>query len=200
MWLGLGWVLALAADAAPAAPAPTTAPAPAPTPVAAPAATITASATERPHRTRLGLGAELGEPISATVAYFVDKLSVGGAIGTGTLYGPGLSVHVDCQYEVARLVPEVALRVGLGGRYYDQHYQPASVDELPQSRWGVRASAAVALERPDWQVYGELAPGVDLHRSASCNYFDGVNSVCPHVATTPVFVQFVVGARWFLPM
>lgn len=163
----------------------------------APPPTVTASAGEAPRRSGLALGIEVGEPASVTAGYFADKLSIGGAIGTGTLAGPGLSAHVDVQYVAMRLSPEMPLRIGIGGRYYDQHYQPASADELPQKRWGVRASASLALEKPSWQLYGELAPGVDLHRSASCNLLDGANSVCPHAQSTPMFVQFVVGARWF---
>ncbi len=164
---------------------------------APPPPAVTATADEMPHRSGLAIGVELGDPASLTAAYFVDKLSFGAAVGSGTLYGPGFSAHVDIQYVAMQLAPHMPLRLGLGGRYYDQHYQPASVDELPQQRWGVRASAQVALEKPSWQLYAELAPGVDLKRSASCNLLDGVNSVCPHAQSTPMFLQFDVGARWF---
>jgi hypothetical protein len=185
--LGLLPVSAATTAAAPAAPAAAT----------APVTSVSASAVAPPHRSGLAVGVELGEPVSASVGWFADKLSVDGAIGTGTFAGPGLSVHVDGQLVVANLRPDVPVRVGIGARYYDQHYQPASLDELPQKRWGVRASAAIALEKPAWQVYAEFAPGVDFHRSASCNLADGANSVCPHAQSTPMFVQLVVGARWF---
>lgn len=151
-----------------------------------------------PERHGLAVGAELGEPTSATAAWFFGGLSVDAALGTGTYYGPGLSAHADLQLVVARLAPAWPLRVGLGGRYYDQHYTPMSVDETAGSRWGLRASAQLAYEHGPLAIYLELAPGVDLARSPTCNLADGPTSLCPHAMATPAFMQLVVGARWFL--
>lgn len=167
-------------------------------PMSAPAATVTASVPPPASPHGLAIGIEAGQPASATVGWFADKLSVDAALGSGTLLGPGFEAHLDVQVIATRLAPNVPLRVGLGGRYYDQHYQAASPDELPQQRWGVRSPVSIALDKPSWQVYAEVAPGVDLHRSASCNLLDGANSVCPHAQSTPAFVDFVVGARFFL--
>jgi hypothetical protein len=48
------------------------------------------------------------------------------------------------------------------------------------------------------QLYAELAPGIDFHRTASCTLASGPYTVCPHAQDRPLFVQLVVGARWFL--
>jgi len=181
-------------SAAPATPA---APAPPPTP---PPQSVSAVVEPGPRAVHAGLavGAELGEPVSATAAWFAGKINAGVAIGTGTFYGPGLSIHVDGQYELLRVMSEMPVRAGVGLRYENQHYAAASVDELPQNRWGARASIAVAYQQPAWEGYAELAPGIDFKRSASCSYADGVTSICPHAQSTPAFVQFVVGARFFV--
>ena len=162
-------------------------PAPAERPSAAPAA-----------RRGLALGVELGEPTSATAAWFRGPLSIGGALGTGTLAGPGVSLHADVSYVVYRLAPELPVRVGLGGRYYHHGYEAMSVDEVPDSHYGVRASAGVALERGPLQLYAELAPGIDVVRTRSCTFASGADTICPHAQASPLFVQLAVGARWFL--
>lgn len=168
-------------------------PAPAP-----PSPAITAAAPAAAPASGLALGVELGEPSSLTAGWFRGKLGVAAAIGTGTLAGPGVSLHADLELEVARLAPHVALRIGLGGRYYHHGYQPMSMDEIPDSHYGIRASAGVALERGPLQLYAELAPGLDVHRTPSCTLADGPDSICPHAQASPLFVQLVVGARWFL--
>jgi len=185
--VSLGAPLALADGAAPPA-------------AAAQPTAVTAHATEpaSPARKGLALGVELGDPSSATAAFFLDKLSVGAALGTGTFAGPGFSAHVDAQLEVHRLAPAVPLRVGLGARYYNQHYEPMSVSEIPDSHYGLRASVALAYERGPLELYAELAPGVDVKRTQSCTLVDGPYSICPHAQSSPLFLQFGVGVRWFL--
>ncbi|MGE5186357.1 MAG: hypothetical protein ACM31C_30085 [Acidobacteriota bacterium] len=188
------FALASQAAAAPVAVAAATPPPPPP-----PAASVVAVPSEPPAAGRHGLaaGVELGDPVSATVAFFAGGWSVGAALGTGTLAGPGFEAHVDAQLVVHTLAPNVPLRVGLGGRFYNQHYQPASIDEIPDNHLGVRASVAIAYEKPQWQLYAEAAPGLDVYRSTSCTLADGPNSVCPHAQSLPVFFQLDVGLRWF---
>jgi len=162
-----------------------------------------APAAERPaaapgERSGLALGVELGEPTSVTAGWFRGPLSVSGALGTGTLAGVGLSLHADVQYVVHRLGPDLPVRVGLGGRYYHHGYDAMSLDEVPDSHYGVRASASVALERGPLQLYAELAPGVDVLRTRSCTFASGADTICPHAQSPPLFVQLAVGARWFL--
>jgi hypothetical protein len=203
-WLTVaaGLVTTLVAHAEPTTKLPPTAPPPATAAAATPApstsTTSTAAAVPATMRHGLAVGAELGEPTSATVGWFNDQLSFTGALGTGTRAGAGVSVHADAQYLVTRLRPDIPLRIGLGARYYHHGYQPMSADEVPDSHYGIRASAAVALERTSLQLYAELAPGVDVKRTASCTLADGPASICPHAQERPVFVQLVVGARWFL--
>lgn len=146
----------------------------------------------------LAIGVEAGEPTSATVGYFIDKLALLGAIGTGTRAGLGIQLHLDAQLTVAQLRPDMPVRVGLGGRYYRHGYEAMSTDEIPDSHYGLRASVAVALERGPLQLYAELAPGVDVKRTTSCTLASGPYSVCPHAQASPFFLQLVVGARWFL--
>lgn len=146
----------------------------------------------------LAIGVEAGEPSSATVAFFAGRLGGQLAVGSGTWMGPGLSLHADALAEVARLAPALALRAGLGLRWYDQHYAPASADELPSQNLGIRASLAIAYRRPALELYAELAPGVDVHRTASCTLADGPMSICPHAMERPIFLDVVVGARWYL--
>lgn len=149
-------------------------------------------------RAGFAVGVELGEPSSATGAWYVGKLAVLAAIGSGTLEGPGLSMHADVQMLVARVGPALPIRVGLGARYYHHGYEPMSVDEVPHTHYGVRGSASIGLDRGPFQIYAELAPGVDFMRTRSCTFTSGVDTICPHAQELPVFVQFVVGARWFL--
>ena len=139
-----------------------------------------------------------GEPTAVTVGWWKGELGVSAALGTGTRAGVGLSFHADVQLVVARLTPRMPLRIGLGGRYYHHGYEPMSFDEIPDSHYGIRASAAVAYERGAVQLYAEVAPGVDVVRTASCTLASGPYSICPHAQDRPLFVQLVIGARWFL--
>ncbi len=171
-----------------------------PTP-AVPATAIATAPTTPDHHGRggrLALGLELGEPVSATAGWFDGKLAISGGIGSGVFGGAGLSLRAAVQLEVTRLTPAMPLRVGLGGRLYHHGYELASIDELPDTHYGVFASIATALELGPLEIYGELAPGIDLHRTRSCALSSGPATICPHAQEAPVFVQFVVGARWFL--
>lgn len=167
--------------------------------VAAPATTTTAAVTSTKHNTgRLAIGLELGEPVSATAGWFDGKLAVVGGVGTGTFGGAGLSVRAAVQLVVARLAPAMPIRVGLGGRLYHHGYDLASIDELPDTHYGVFASVGAALQRGPLELYGEVAPGIDVKRTRSCALASGSSTICPHAQAAPAFVHFVVGARWFL--
>ncbi len=157
---------------------------------------IPALAHAEPHGA--AIGAEVGEPAGITAAWFAHAVDVALSVGSGTLAGPGFQSHLDLQLIALHLTPDVPLRVGLGARVYNQHYAPQSRDELPDWHLGARASVALAYEHGTMQLYAELAPGVDLWRSTSCSLADGAMSICPHAMSSPVFVDFVVGARWFL--
>jgi hypothetical protein len=171
------------------------APAPAPP---APSAAVAITLPPRADRRGLAIGAELGEPTAATAGLFIGKLAVTGAFGTGTFAGAGPTVHAELRYEVVRPRPTVSVRVGLGGRYYHHGYDAASIDEVPDSHYGVRVLGELAFDRGPLQLYAELAPGVDLERTQSCTLRSGVDSICPHAQAAPVFVDFAIGARWFL--
>jgi len=179
----------------PSAQADTAAPPPAPAP-----SVSTTSATPEPAPAPHGLavGAEVGEPTSLTVGYWFGKLGVSAALGTGTRAGLGQSAHADVVLEVARLRPEMPLRVGLGGRYYHHGYDAMSFDEIPDSHYGLRAAVALAYARDALELYVEVAPGVDVKRTTSCTLASGAYSVCPHAQDDPFFLQLVLGARWFL--
>ncbi len=155
---------------------------------------------EVPARSQEGIaiGAELGDPTSVTAGWWKGALGIAAALGTGTRAGVGLSFHADVQVVVARLTPQVPVRIGLGGRYYRHGYEPMSFDEVPDSHYGIRASLAVAYERGSLQLYAEVAPGVDVVRTASCTLASGPYSICPHAQERPLFVQLAIGARWFL--
>lgn len=156
-------------------------------------------AAYEPRRQRgLAVGVELGEPSSLTIGWFAGKLALIGAIGTGTRAGLGVHAHAGAQLEVARLRPNVPVRIGLSARFYHHGYEPASIDEIPDDHIGIRATGALALERGAMQLYAEIAPGIDMMRSTSCAFANGTQTVCPHAQATPLFLQFVVGARWFL--
>ncbi len=146
----------------------------------------------------LALGIELGEPTSGTLGWFTGKLAIVGGIGTGTFAGPGFHVHAGAEAEVLRLGPHLPLRVGGGVRLYHHGYHEASIDEIPDTHVGVRASASLALERGALQLYVQVAPGIDVVRSSSCSLASGARSICPHAMENPAFFQMAVGARWFL--
>jgi hypothetical protein len=168
-------------------------------PAPAPAATATATAPALAPKTRAGLaiGAELGDPISATVAYYHDKMLLAGALGSATLESPGIAAHADAQFVVTQLSPKAAFRVGLGLRYY-HHSHLLSPDEVPSSHYGARVSAAIAMNAGPVELYAELAPGIDFKRTNSCSLASGAYSVCPHAQENPLFLQMVVGLRYFL--
>jgi hypothetical protein len=184
----------------PASPLPTrvVASAPAPPRAEPPATVVTTAPPATASQHGLAVGVEVGEPTSATVGWWTGKLGLSGALGTGTREGVGLSLHVDVQYVVARLAPSIPLRIGLGGRYYHHGYDASSFDEIPDSHYGIRAAVALAHEHGPLQIYAELAPGVDVKRTASCTLASGPYSICPHAQELPLFIQLVVGARWFL--
>lgn len=165
-----------------------------------PIATSTTAATDErsPTPRGLALGIELGEPTSGTIAYYMDRLVLAAAVGSGTLAGPGLAMHVDVQLVLANLGDGIPLRAGLGARYYHHGYEPSSIDEVPDSHYGARASLAIALQRGPVEIYAEAAPGVDAKRTTSCTLASGANSICPHAMERPFFLQLVLGARWFL--
>lgn len=167
---------------------------------AAPTTTATATAAPADAGAQQGIavGAELGEPTSATVGWFHDKLAILGAIGSGTLAGPGIQIHADAQMVVHRLRPNMPLRVGLGARFYHHGYQPQSINELPHEHYGVRVPVALAYEKKAMQLYAELSPGVDFKRTNACALTNGAYSVCPHQQQNPLFVQLVVGVRFFI--
>ena len=144
------------------------------------------------------IGVEAGEPTSVTAGWFTERVGIAGGIGSGTLYGPGLALHADVLVTPTRVAARFPLVVGLGVRWYDQHYALASADEMPSRNVGLRASVAIAYPMAPLELYAELAPGVDVSRSGSCNLADGPRSICPHAMATPLFVDVVVGARWFL--
>ncbi len=171
---------------------------PSATPPTSPPATITASDAPAVGQHGIAIGVELGEPTSITAGWWKGDFGLSAALGTGTRAGVGLSFHADAQLVVARLTPRVPLRVGLGGRFYHHGYDAMSFDEVPDSHLGIRASLAIAYERGAMQIYAEAAPGVDVHRTASCTLASGAYSICPHTQDRPLFLQLVVGARWFL--
>jgi hypothetical protein len=145
----------------------------------------------------LAIGAELGDPTSATVAWFANKLVASAALGSATLESSGWSFHADVQGVARQLAPHAVLRLGLGARIY-HHSHLLSPDEVPSTHYGARASIAVAYQTGSMELYAELAPGIDLKRTNSCNLADGAFSVCPHAQESPLFLQMAVGARFFL--
>lgn len=146
----------------------------------------------------LAVGVELGQPTAVTVSWWTGKLGVTGAVGTGTWSGPGAFAHVGAELEVARLAPKIGVDVGLGGRIYHHGYNPMSTDETPDTHYGAFASVALGYEVGALRLYAEASPGVDVKRTTSCFLISGPYSICPHAQDNPLFVQLVVGARWFL--
>jgi len=159
---------------------------------------VPALASAEPAHEGLAVGAEVGDPASVTGAWFTRTLDVALAVGSGTLAGPGFQTHLDAQLIVAHLGPDIPVRAGLGARIYNQHYTLMSRDEIPDWHYGARASLAVAYQHGSMELYAELAPGVDLYRTQSCNLADGAASICPHAQSKPVFLDFGIGARWFI--
>lgn len=157
-----------------------------------------AVASAEPAHQGLAVGAEVGDPASITGAWFARSVDVALAVGSGTLAGPGFEAHLDLQLIAAHLADEVPLRVGLGARIYNQHYTLMSRDEVPDWHYGARASVALAYQHGSMELYAELAPGWDFYRTPSCNLADGAMSICPHQQQKPVFLDFGIGARWFL--
>ncbi len=159
---------------------------------------------DRPLPSGLAFGVELGEPSSVTVRFAPGAGRIGGvaAVGTGTWFGPGLSVRAEATYAAATLARRarfaVPLHVGIGVRHHRHHYAPASMDELPDAHTSVLASATLALAFERVELYVEAAPGYDLARTSSCSLISGASSVCPHAQESDLFVELFAGARWYL--
>lgn len=169
-----------------------------PTAEPAPAPAVTAHADAPAAPRGIAVGVELGEPTSLTVGYWAGALGIRAAVGTGTRAGVGIAARVEGLLEVARLAPHVPLHVGLGARLYHHGFQEMSFDEVPDTHVGIRASLALGYERGGMLLYAEASPGVDVLRTTSCSLASGPYSICPHAQATPLFLQLVVGARWFL--
>lgn len=165
-----------------------------------PAVTATAETSNEPAVAQRGLavGVELGQPTAVTVGWWTGKVGVTGAIGTGTWSGAGVSAHVGVALEVTRIAAQMPVEVGLGGRIYHHGYTPMSIDETPDTHYGAFASVALGYELGALRLYAEASPGVDFKRTTSCSLVSGPYSICPHAQDNPLFVQLVVGARWFL--
>lgn len=164
----------------------------------APAPAVTAHVDASPAPRGLAVGIEVGEPTSLTVGYWAGALGIRAAVGSGTRAGLGIAARIEGQLEVARLAAHVPLHVGLGARLYRHGYEEMSLDEIPDTHVGLRASVAIGYERGGMLLYAEAAPGVDVVRTTSCSLASGPYSLCPHAQASPLFLQLVVGARWFL--
>lgn len=164
----------------------------------APAPAVTAHVDAAPAPRGLAVGIEVGEPTSLTVGYWAGALGIRAAVGSGTRAGLGIAARVEGQLEVTRLAAHVPLHVGLGARLYRHGYEEMSLDEIPDTHVGLRASVAIGYERGGMLLYAEAAPGVDVVRTTSCSLASGPYSLCPHAQASPLFLQLVVGARWFL--
>ena len=90
--------------------------------------------------------------------------------------------------------------LGVGARYYQHHYDPASIDELPDRHVGLEGTLGVALARrgPRLELYLDGGPGYDVGRSDSCSFASGVMTVCPHQQATRLYWHGGLGVRWYL--
>ncbi|MBK9032036.1 MAG: hypothetical protein IPL61_12050 [Myxococcales bacterium] len=156
--------------------------------------------------TGVAIGVELGQPSTVTVrwATLAGKLGVGAGVGTGTLDGTGLTIRGGVTFApvVLAATPRraVPLFVGVGARYYAHHYDPASIDELPDRHVGLEATvgAALVLRASRLEVYLDGGPGYDVGRSDSCGFASGVATLCPHQGASRLYLHAAVGLRWYL--
>lgn len=154
----------------------------------------------------LAVGVEVGQPSTATVRFaaLAGKLGVGAGVGTGTLDGTGLTVRGGLTFAPVVLAagPARALPIylGVGARYYLHHYDPASIDELPDRHVGLEGTVGVALAlRPQrLELYLDGGPGYDVGRSDSCSFASGVMTVCPHQQASRLYWHAGLGVRWYL--
>jgi len=147
----------------------------------------------------LAIGVEVGEPSAVTLRYALGggRFGVQVGVGSGVVGGTGLAVHGDLTVGVVRLGQRSLLFAGVGARYYRHHYPLASVDELSDTHTGVRVPVGVTAPIGGLELYLQVAPGYDLARSQSCNLASGVNSLCPHAASSRLFVHANLGARFY---
>ncbi len=126
----------------------------------------------------LAFGVELGEPTSITAGWFADRFAVTTGVGSGTIDGLGLTVHGELRYEATRIADKFPLRLGGGLRYYRHEEQ----NRLPDTRYGVRAIIEISTRHAPFELYAELAPGIDVDRTRQ--------------ARSNLFANLAIGARW----
>jgi len=154
--------------------------------------------------TGVAAGVALGEPTTATVRWAgVDGLvGADAAVGSGTITGTGLVLAAQLTVAPVVLARSESMRMplyfGAGLRRYDHHFDPASIDEIPDVHVGVFGSLALAVAMSSGlELYGQIAPGYDVSRTESCTLMSGVDSVCPHSQSSRAFVAASLGARWY---
>ena len=124
--------------------------------------------------------------------------------GTGTLDGTGLTIRGGLTFAPVVLAAgagrALPIYLGAGARYYQHHYDPASIDELPDRHVGLEGTlgVALALRGPRLELYLDGGPGYDVGRSDSCSFASGVMTVCPHQQATRLYWHGALGLRWYL--
>ena len=144
-------------------------------------------------------GASDGGTVGAAIAVSSDA-----GVGSGTLDGTGLTIRGGVTFAPVVLAAGASralpIYLGVGARYYQHHFDPASIDELPDRHVGLEGTlgVALALRGPRLELYLDGGPGYDVGRSDSCSFASGVMTVCPHQQATRLYWHGGLGLRWYL--
>lgn len=124
----------------------------------------------------VGVGLGLGHPSAVVFKTGLgDRLAIQGGIGTGTLGGDGLHLHLDVLYTLMVLTSSdsmtMPLYVGGGVRYYDHEHDRVDRFEVGQDQHlGVRVPVGIAaqLGGAPIDLFAEIALVIDVSVENDC--------------------------------
>ena len=157
------------------------------------AVTAHATAPASPARNGLAVGVELGDPSSATAAWFLRQALRRARARHRDVRRPGLLRRTSTPS--SRCITSRPTSRSASGSVLattTSTTRRCRASEIPDSHYGLRASVALAYEHGPLELYAELAPGVDVKRTQSCTLVDGA---LQHLPARPILAGCSCSSR-----